>query len=87
MVADLIGGGTDTTTVTMLWNFALMCHYPEVQQAAANEIDNFVKEHGRLPNFDDREHTPYCVSVMKESMRFKPTSPFGVPHSVKKTSM
>lgn len=85
LIADLIAGGTDTTTVTMLWNFAVMCHHPEAQQQVANEIDEFIKIHGRVPTFEDRDQIPYSISVMKECMRYRPTSPFGLPHSVQKT--
>jgi hypothetical protein len=59
-----------------------MCHHPEIQKKVSAEIDKFVRVHGRVPNFKEREELPLCISVMKEGMRFKPTSPFGLPHAV-----
>lgn len=59
-----------------------MCNYPEVQRKAAEEIDTFIESNGCLPTFDDRRQLPYCISVIKECMRFKPITPFGLPHTV-----
>lgn len=78
----MVGGGTDTISTTLYWNLALMCKYPEVQETAANEIDKYTKNNnGTLPAFKDRLHLPYCVAVIKECMRFKPTTAFGLPHA------
>jgi cytochrome P450 len=82
----LISGGTDTTSVTLAWNIAIMCHNPEVQKNASAEIDEFIKLNGRLPLFSERTEVPYCVSVIKECMRYRPTTPFGLPHTVHKDS-
>lgn len=76
-----MAAGTDTVSVTLSWMIAIMCNYPEVQKVASAEIDAFVKLHGRLPLFSERTELPYCISVMKECMRFRPTTPFGIPHT------
>ncbi|KAL0582115.1 hypothetical protein ABG067_008192, partial [Albugo candida] len=54
LAADLIVAGTDTISITLLWNFAIMCNYPEVQKKVSAEIDEFVKLNGRLPEFSER---------------------------------
>lgn len=77
-----MGGGTDTVSLTLAWNIAILCHYPQVQKQAAAEIDKFIKSNGRLPHFNERTQLPYCISVMKECMRFRPTTAFGIPHAV-----
>lgn len=64
-----------------------MCHHPEVQKKVAAEIDQFIKVNGRVPEFTEREEVPYCISVMKECMRYRPTSAFGVPHAVQEDGM
>ncbi|GAA5798502.1 hypothetical protein HPULCUR_003906 [Helicostylum pulchrum] len=79
--ADLIVAGTDTTSITLAWNIAIMCHYPDIQRKVSAEIDKFIESNGRIPNFKEREQLPYCISVMKESMRYKPTTTFGLPHT------
>jgi cytochrome P450 len=81
-LADIISGGTDTVSVTLSWSVVIMCHHPEVQKKVSAEIDKFVRVHNRVPIFDEREELPFCISVIKECMRYKPTDPFGLPHSV-----
>ncbi|KAI7889067.1 cytochrome P450 [Mucor mucedo] len=84
LMFDLIGGGTDTIAVTLSWNIAIMCNYPQAQKQVTAEIGKFMEENGRLPQFKDRAQMPYSISVIKECMRFKPTTSFGIPHAVKK---
>lgn len=79
-----MAAGTDTVSVTLAWNIAIMCNHPEVQRAASAELDNFIKLNGRPPLFSERLEVPYCISVMKECMRYRPTTPFGVPHTTHK---
>lgn len=80
----MLGGGTDTILLTLYWNAAIMCNFPEVQKRASSEIDAFIKSNGRVPQFTERSHVPFCISVLKECMRFKPTTAFGIPHAVQK---
>lgn len=82
-LADFIAAGTDTVSVTLAWNIALMCHHPEVQKTVMAEIDEFIKLNGRLPTFAERTQLPYCISVIKESMRHRPTTPFGLAHTTR----
>lgn len=82
----MIAAGTDTVSVTLDWAFAIMCNYPEAQAKAASEIDNFIKLNGRLPAFAERERLPYCISLLKEVMRLKPVTAFGIPHLANKDS-
>lgn len=58
-----------------------MCHHPDIQRKVSAEIDKFIESNGRTPHFKEREQLPYCISVMKESMRYKPTTTFGIPHT------
>lgn len=81
-VVDLIGGGTDTIAITLSWNIVLMCCFPQVQRKAAAEVDEFIRLNGRLPVFSERLQLPYCIAVIKECLRFRPTTSFGIPHAV-----
>ncbi|KAG2200914.1 hypothetical protein INT47_003149 [Mucor saturninus] len=81
-LSDILVAGTDTVAVSLLWNMNLMCHYPDCQKTASDEVDNFIRNHGRLPRFSERTEVPYIVCVMKECLRFKPTTQFGLPHAV-----
>lgn len=81
VIADLVAAGSDTISITLSWIFAILCNHQEVQKSAIDEIDLFVKKHNRVPTFADRLDVPLCISIMKECMRFKPITPFGLPHS------
>ncbi|KAI8365552.1 cytochrome P450 [Blakeslea trispora] len=81
---DFIIAGTDTVSTTLSWMFVLLCYYSDAQMAAIQEIDEFIKTKGRLPSFKERHELPLCVSIMKECMRFRPTTFFGLPHSSSK---
>lgn len=61
--------------------FLAMLLHPEVQQKAREEIDRVVGE-GRLPNVKDRDNLPYIEAVLRESFRFHPIAPMGLPHEV-----
>lgn len=58
-----------------------MCRRPDIQKKVISEIDKFIKSNGRLPSFQERSHLPYCISVMKESMRFRSTVSLGLAHT------
>ncbi|KAI9170623.1 Multifunctional cytochrome P450 monooxygenase af510 [Paramyrothecium foliicola] len=79
--ATLYGGGADTT-VSSLTSFVLaMIKFPEVQRKAQEEIDRVIGS-GRLPQFEDRDKLPYVNAVAKETFRWFPVAPLGVPHTV-----
>lgn len=86
LIADFILGATDTTSVTLAWSFAILCHYPDVQQKLIQELDAFISANGRIPRFKERNEIPYTVAVMRECMRFRSMTPIGVPHSVNQDS-
>lgn len=76
----MLAAGSDTIAVTLAWNVAILCHHPDVQAKIHKEIDEFVSVHRRYPTYNEREKFPYIVSVQKECMRYRPTSPFGLLH-------
>jgi cytochrome P450 len=71
---------TDTTTNTLLVFFLAMVLNPEVQAKAQVEIDRVVGK-DRLPNFDDRPALPYLEAILRETLRWYPVVPFGIPHA------
>ena len=58
----------------------ILCRHPEVQRQITDELDEFIAKHKRLPLFDERESLPYSIAAQKECMRFRPATPFGLPH-------
>jgi cytochrome P450 len=57
-----------------------MIAFPEVQRRAQAELDTVVGR-DRLPTFDDAPHLPYVRAVIEEVLRWRPSTPLGVPHA------
>ena len=76
----LYGAGVDTTGSTLRTFFLAMSMYPEVQKRAQKEIDEVVGR-SRLPGLEDRANLPYVNAVIKESLRWLPSAPLGIPHA------
>ncbi|KAG1785858.1 cytochrome P450, partial [Suillus plorans] len=68
------------TAATLMVFFLAMVLYPEVQKRAQAEIDSVVGKE-RLPTFEDRASLPYIEAVMRETWRWQPVAPLGVPHA------
>jgi cytochrome P450 len=57
-----------------------MIAYPEVQKQAHAELDEVVGS-ARPPTFADIPSLPYIRAMVKETLRWSPIVPFGVPHA------
>lgn len=57
-----------------------MSVFPEAQRKAQEEIDRVVGT-GRLPTIADRDNLPYIDAVVKETLRWHPVAPMGLPHT------
>ncbi|KAK1220118.1 hypothetical protein PQX77_017157 [Marasmius sp. AFHP31] len=72
------------SSVSALSSFLLaMILHPEVQAKAREELDAVVGR-GRLPDFTDRGSLPYIDGIVKETLRWSPVAPLGLPHMVTK---
>ena len=60
--------------------FLAMNAFPEVQKKAQEELDRVIGS-GRLPVSADRDNLPYIMAVMKETHRWHPVAPMGLPHT------
>jgi hypothetical protein len=56
-----------------------MSIFPEAQRKAQEEIDRVIGT-DRLPLMRDRDSLPYCEALFKETLRWQPIAPMGVPH-------
>ncbi|TDL20318.1 cytochrome P450 [Rickenella mellea] len=77
--AMAFAGGSDTTTSTIQSFFLAMVLHPEIQKKAQEQIDSVVGR-DRLPEFSDRVSLPYVEAIIKETLRWQPAGPMGVPH-------
>lgn len=77
----LLEAGSDTTASIFVAFILAMVAFPEVQRKAQEEIDRVVGS-DRLPRMDDEPDMQYIRGVVKESLRFLPSSITGiVPHA------
>ena len=56
-----------------------MVAFPEAQRRAQAELDAVVGR-DRLPTFSDAPQLPYIHAIVKETLRWRPVAPLGVPH-------
>ncbi|KAL7654613.1 hypothetical protein ACMYSQ_006619 [Aspergillus niger] len=71
--------GADTT-VSALRTFILsMALNPVIQGKAQAELDTVLGPH-TLPKLSDRDKLPYVNAIVKESLRWYPVAPMGIPH-------
>jgi cytochrome P450 len=75
----LLDAGSDTTGAVLLSFVLVLAAYPEIQERARKEIDAIVGG-GRLPVFEDFPQLPFLNALIKETLRFKPQFPMGIPH-------
>ncbi|TFY68441.1 hypothetical protein EVJ58_g1010 [Rhodofomes roseus] len=75
----LYAAGSDTTKSVLLTFLLAMVLYPEVFKKAQEELDRVV-ENNRLPTLEDRPNLPYIDCVVKETYRWNPAIPLGIPH-------
>ncbi|KIY67969.1 cytochrome P450 [Cylindrobasidium torrendii FP15055 ss-10] len=75
-----LGGGADTTAITLYCFYLLMAMHPEIHERVQAEVDS-VCGRDRLPNFTDKAHLPYLQAVIKEVVRTHPAVPLAIPHT------
>src|ERR1700677_1273513 len=73
--------GGDTTSAALLWWLLAMIAYPQVQSQAHEELDEVVGS-ARPPTFADLPSLPYVRAMVKETLRWSLTVPFGVSHAL-----
>jgi len=81
--AIMYAGGSGTTVSTIISFILALVLYPEVQTRGQEELDRVIGR-DRLPTFDDRLALPYIEGIVKESLRWNPVSPAGIPHVLDK---
>ena len=83
LAGNLLGGGVDTTSSTMISTILAMAYFPEVQKKAQAELDAVVG-HDRSPNWEDldTDSLPYITAIVKEVLRWRTVTILaGIPHA------
>ncbi|XP_041464534.1 cytochrome P450 2D6-like [Lytechinus variegatus] len=76
---DLILGGFETVSTSILWYFLLMAQHPDIQANVQAELDKVVGR-DRLPSLSDRNKLPHTESTMVECYRICRVLPTQIPH-------
>jgi cytochrome P450 len=81
LTGNLIGGGVDTTSGTMISFILACCAFPEAQRRAQEEIDSVIGQ-DRSPMPADETNLPYCAALVKETLRWRSVTILGgLPHA------
>ncbi|KAG2127548.1 cytochrome P450 [Suillus bovinus] len=75
-----VAASYETTSATLMVFVLAMVLYPDVQKRAQAEIDSVVGR-DRLPTFEDRASLRYIDAVVRETFRWQPVVPLGLPHA------
>ncbi|KAF9228921.1 cytochrome P450 [Gyrodon lividus] len=70
----------ETTSSSLVVFTLAMVQNPHVWKRAQAEIEAVIGME-RLPGFDDRSSLPYVEAVLRETIRWQPAVPLGVPHA------
>lgn len=80
MMGNMIGGGVDTTTSTIVSFILAMCVFPEAQKKAHEELDRVVAR-DKSPDWTDFDANslPYIWNVVRETLRWRSVAILGGP--------
>ncbi|KAJ5192171.1 cytochrome P450 [Penicillium cf. viridicatum] len=83
LMGNLIGGGVDTTSSTMISCILALAAFPDVQAKAHTEMDSVIG-HDRSPSWEDidQNRLPYLAALIKEVLRWRTVTVLaGIPHA------
>lgn len=82
-MTNLIGGGVDTTSSTMLSCILALAAFPDVQKKAQAEMDSVIGQQRSLTWDDiDGNKLPYLMALVKEVLHWRTVTILaGIPHA------
>ncbi|PAV85448.1 hypothetical protein WR25_04785 [Diploscapter pachys] len=79
---DLWTGGLSTTVTLLRWALIYLVHHPNVQTRIREEV---LEAFGQsMPNYKEKEKTPYFLATIRELLRLVNVLPYGIPHRASK---
>jgi cytochrome P450 len=76
----VILGGSDTTTVTLVWALSLLVNNPHTLKKVQQELDSHIGREKQSVKESDVSKLIYLQAVVKETLRLYPPAPLAVPH-------
>ncbi|XP_051141267.1 cytochrome P450 CYP82D47-like [Andrographis paniculata] len=77
-IMALIAGGTETTSVMLVWSLSLLLNNRDVLKKAQEELDNKVGRERQVVD-SDIKNLEYLQAIGKETFRLYPAAPLGGP--------
>jgi cytochrome P450 len=84
-VMALFLAGHETTANALAWAWYLLAKNPRSYARLQAEVDTVLR--GRTPTYDDLEHLPYTLQVLKEAMRLYPPAYALVRQAIRETQI
>lgn len=81
-VRDLVGGGMETTSSTLLWLLVALANNQEIQKRLQNEIDSVIAR-DRFPTLLDQSKLSYHEATILEVLRWRPLVSLSIPRFAK----
>ncbi|KAJ8762372.1 hypothetical protein K2173_007530 [Erythroxylum novogranatense] len=75
---SLIAGGSDTSSVALVWAFSELLNNPRVLKKAQEELDLYVGRERRVTD-SDISNLVYMQAIVKETLRLHPPAPLSSP--------
>nr|ALT04745.1 CYP76 [Mirabilis jalapa] len=79
MLVDLFVAGTDTTSNTLEWTMVELLRHPNILTKAQTELSQVIGK-DKLVQESCITKLPYLQSILKETFRLHPPTPFLLPH-------
>lgn len=79
LTGNLIGGGVDTTSTSIISFIFAMCKFPGVQRKAQEELDRIIPGRDRFPEWTEEEKLPYLSALVTENFRWRSAIVLGGP--------
>ncbi|KAK9131417.1 hypothetical protein Sjap_011904 [Stephania japonica] len=80
---ELMGGGTESSTVTLEWAISELMKKSKILKKAQEELDKVIGKE-RWVEEKDMQNLPYIQAITKETMRMHPVAPLLVPRVARK---
>lgn len=75
---SLLSGGSDTTTIALIWALALLLNNRNMLKKAQCELDTHVGKHRQVAETDIK-NLVYLQAIVKETFRLHPPGPLSAP--------
>ena len=90
-VFDMFLAGVETVAVSATWSILFLVKWPEVQEKCHQHLDRVkgrkTDDGIRMPvGLEDKQHLPYFMAVIYETLRLASTLPFGVFHKARENT-